>query len=275
MLIVRRAVQNSMPTSSPSRPLPPASHEPSPSLPRVTTPLSYSPRSFLDPTTDPSLTQPEVADVRTETHGRSAASPLEPRSPTSVTVSPVPPVADLVVDRSCRGWSRRLPSWEVLLILGALPLLMLLGAVLVQVLGHEEPCPLCVLQRYACLITTGLLWTAALVRPARRALGLLGAFVALGGAGIAGHHTMVVWNPIVSCGIDTLQPLINGWAPAHVAPLLFEAMGMCTNPAPLMGLPLPIWSMFGFLVTSIGIASWWWHTRVRSGARAQACPRCG
>lgn len=203
---------------------------------------------------------PPTAQPSENLASSSPAAPDEPGGPMDRTpMRNGPPVADVLDERFHQRANR-----DVLMALGALPLAMLLGAVLVQVLGHEEPCPLCVLQRYACLLTTLGLWSAAMCRPARRNLTLLGTFAALLGAGLAAYHTMVVWNPIVSCGIDTLQPVVNGWPLARTAPLLFESMGMCTNPSPLFGVPLPLWSLFGFLITGGGAAGWWWSTRGRS-----------
>jgi disulfide bond formation protein DsbB len=79
-----------------------------------------------------------------------------------------------------------------------------------QVVLGEAPCPLCILQRYALLFIAVFAFIAAAM-PGRRSLSLRSA----GGAQChwrvvaAGNHVYILANPMVSCGIDTLQPIVD------------------------------------------------------------------
>lgn len=133
----------------------------------------------------------------------------------------------------------------------------LLGVALyLQHVMNMQPCPLCVMQRYAfvaialiCLVLVGLPPKAV------RAGAGLGAIAALTGAGIAIWHLWVKANPSVSCGIDPLETSLNTIPTANMMPFLFKADGFCSTPyAPILGLSIPQWSLIWFVIFAIVLA---------------------
>jgi protein dithiol:quinone oxidoreductase len=114
-----------------------------------------------------------------------------------------------------------------------------------------QPCPLCVLQRYAfaAIAIFCLVGAAANTPRAAAALALLST---LAGGGVAGYHLWVQAHPAVSCGIDPLETSLNTILPARLMPFLFKADGFCTTPyPPLLGLSTPQWAMVWFVAFAL------------------------
>jgi protein dithiol:quinone oxidoreductase len=143
---------------------------------------------------------------------------------------------------------------ETALLAAGLVSIALLGAALyLQHVKNMQPCPLCVLQRYAfavlALICLGTFWLAP---RARRFGGGLGAIAALTGAGIAARHLWIKAHPATSCGIDPLETSLNTIPSAQLLPFLFKADGLCASAyPPLLGLSIPAWSLTWFLALAI------------------------
>jgi protein dithiol:quinone oxidoreductase len=144
-------------------------------------------------------------------------------------------------------------SKPVLLVI-ALSSLALLGAALyLQHVENMQPCPLCIIQRYAfaaialiCLLFVAL--PGSVTRLGARLAGL----AALSGAGVAGWHLWVKAHPAISCGIDPLETSLNKIAPAQWWPSVFQADGFCTTEyAPILGLSIPQWALLWFVVLAI------------------------
>lgn len=145
-----------------------------------------------------------------------------------------------------------------LLLAGAGMCAALLGyALFLQHVHGLAPCPLCVMQRYAflavgvgCLLgafTNKIVWGAAYA--------LIAALV---GAGIAGHHLWIKAHPLVSCGIDPLETMLNRVWPAVWLPSVFKADGLCSaEHAPILGLSIPAWSLVWFVVFAVMCALVW------------------
>lgn len=149
-------------------------------------------------------------------------------------------------------------SSKPLLLLVALISAALLGVALyLQLVLKMLPCPLCVLQRYAfALLTLTCLLGALVPRSARGIFTGLSILTALAGAGIAGWHLWIKAHPSVSCGIDPLETSLNTVPSARLFPLLFQADGLCTTDyPPILGLSIPQWSMFWFLVFAVLLAT--------------------
>jgi len=91
--------------------------------------------------------------------------------------------------------------------------------------------------------------------PNRRGLTLFEGLVvlsAIGGIVAAGRHVYILANPAVSCGIDTLQPIVDDLPLAKVWPLAFQVEGFCSTPyPPLLGLSLAQWALLAFVLTAI------------------------
>lgn len=139
------------------------------------------------------------------------------------------------------------------LILGLFISLGALGiALFLQISKEWFPCPLCILQRYAYLLTALGFAGAAFAR--HRALLfnpflVLTALGCLAGLAVAFYHVWVLSNPLQTCGVDPLQFQLNAlpWVPLW--PDMFSADGLCSEQyPPLLGLSLPMWSAIGFVI---------------------------
>lgn len=129
------------------------------------------------------------------------------------------------------------------------------GAVLVALFMQHgqglQPCTMCIIQRYA-FIFIGLSAIFAAFSPyrwLRLILSVSGVLVALGGVGAALRNLWVMAHPDILCGRDPIEVFLNGLPPAQWFPKIFVALGLCSDPIPpLLGLPLPAWSLIGLLL---------------------------
>ena len=144
-------------------------------------------------------------------------------------------------------------SKSIFLTVGAVALALLGYALYLQHVQGMQPCPLCVLQRYAFAAVALICFiVAALPRGATRAGAGLGSVAALSGASVAGWHLWVKAHPTVSCGIDPLETSLNRIPTAELMPFLFKADGLCaTEYAPIFGLSIPQWSLVWFSIFAI------------------------
>ena len=139
--------------------------------------------------------------------------------------------------------------------LGAIALLGV--GLYLQLVLKMQPCPLCVLQRYAFAVLAIVCLLGALMpRGAARITAGFGILAALTGAGIAGWHLWIKAHPTVSCGIDPLETSLNTIPTARLFPTMFQADGLCTAEyPPILGLSIPQWSLFWFVVFTIALAT--------------------
>lgn len=141
-----------------------------------------------------------------------------------------------------------------LVLLGIICLSLIGGALYMQIVLGEAPCPLCILQRYALLLIAVFAFIGAAM-PGTRGVTLFEGLVvlsALGGIAAAGNHVYILAHPAVSCGIDTLQPIVDGLPLASVLPLVFQVDGFCSTPyPPVLGLSLAQWALLAFVLTAI------------------------
>ncbi|WP_095107905.1 disulfide bond formation protein B [Pseudomonas sp. Irchel 3E20] len=141
-----------------------------------------------------------------------------------------------------------------LVLLGIICLALIGGALYMQVVLGEAPCPLCILQRYALLLIALFAFIGAAM-PGRRSLTVMEALVvlsALGGVAVAGHHVYTQFYPAVSCGIDVLQPIVDSLPLATIFPLGFQVDGFCSTPyPPILGLSLAQWALLAFVLTAV------------------------
>ncbi|WP_449429779.1 disulfide bond formation protein B [Pseudomonas putida] len=141
-----------------------------------------------------------------------------------------------------------------LVLLGVICLSLIGGALYMQVVLGEAPCPLCILQRYALLLIAVFAFIGAAM-PGRRGLTFFEGLVvlsAVGGTVAAGNHVYILANPMVSCGIDTLQPIVDDLPLAKLWPLVFQVDGFCATPyPPILGLSLAQWALVAFVLTVI------------------------
>lgn len=143
---------------------------------------------------------------------------------------------------------------RALVLLGIICLALIGGALYMQVVLGEAPCPLCILQRYAFLLIAIFAFIGAAMRTTSSVtvFEVLVVISALGGVAAAGHHVYTQFYPAVSCGIDVLQPIVDSLPLATIFPLGFQVDGFCGTPyPPILGLSLPQWALVAFVLTAI------------------------
>src|ERR1700704_623834 len=101
-------------------------------------------------------------------------------------------------------------SKSLLLFVAFISLALLGPALYLQYGKHMQPCPLCIIQRYAfAAIALICIVFAFLPNAALRFGATLATLVALAGAATASWHLWVVAHPGTSCGIDPLETTLN------------------------------------------------------------------
>ncbi len=137
-------------------------------------------------------------------------------------------------------------------------LLTLLGSsfILLAALAYEKitglmPCPLCWLQRgvfvgfFLLSLTALLLSRFTLIR---WLLVIAFVLVTATGIGVALRHLYIKLNPqSVSCGMD-VETLLNFFPVQEAVTQMLMGSSDCAQAANLMGLPLPAWSLTGYLL---------------------------
>lgn len=152
-------------------------------------------------------------------------------------------------------------------LLGAVALagtLMLVYGLYLQHVVGLEPCPMCIVQRYAWVLVT-LVAGLASVSPTRWRGGLLVVLgvLALLGAGVAARQSWLQWFPpeIMSCGRD-LFGMIESFPLRRVIPMLFKGSGDCSEVDwTFLGLTIANWSFLGFVVVAVLAGALFWVRR--------------
>ena len=127
---------------------------------------------------------------------------------------------------------RRLSFRQVMLLIAAACVGMLAFGYYLQHVVGLEPCPMCVVQRYAIILIALL----AMITPARtnKGLNLIGSVLliitALAGAFVAARQSWLQWYPpeIASCGRD-IYGMIETFPLQKVLPMIFKGSGDCTK----------------------------------------------
>jgi len=129
--------------------------------------------------------------------------------------------------------------------------------VFLQEHDHLEPCPLCILQRYA-FVVVGAAALVATVLP--RLLGRLAAWIgiaiALSGAGVGAWHVWLQLHPpaVSSCG-PSLEYLVGNLPLGRALPRIFQGYGDCTAiDWSFLGLTIPAWSLIWLLCLALCLA---------------------
>ena len=131
----------------------------------------------------------------------------------------------------------------------------LIGAALyLQEQEGLEPCPMCILQRYAFVLVGLVSLVGAIHGPrggwALRIYGGLATLFALAGAGVAVRHSWIQIFPpqTETCGTD-LEFLVNTFPLGQALPKIFEGSGTCSKiDWTLLGLSMPNWALVWFLL---------------------------
>jgi disulfide bond formation protein DsbB len=138
-----------------------------------------------------------------------------------------------------------------------------------QHVQNLEPCPLCIFQRYAFVLTGAVALVAALHGPGRVGQTVYGILVALAagvGAGIAGRQIWLQHNPrlALDCGPD-LGYMLDAFPLSQVLPKIFQGEGDCAKVVwQFLGLSIPEWALLWFAaLVAVGL-----FLAIRPGARA-------
>jgi len=130
-----------------------------------------------------------------------------------------------------------------------------------------EPCPMCILQRYAFAAIGVVGLVGALHGPEGLALkfyAALSALLALVGAGVAIRHSWLQHFPPASesCGTD-LEFLVNTFPLSQALPKIFAGTGSCSKVDwRMLGLSIPEWALVWFLIFA-ALALWTGFARKR------------
>ncbi|PLZ01129.1 disulfide bond formation protein B [Burkholderia sp. WAC0059] len=154
----------------------------------------------------------------------------------------------------------------LLFLLGLICLALLAGALWMQYGKGEDPCPLCIIQRYFFLLIAIFAFIGARFGSWRgvRAAEALVVLSALGGIVASARHVYVQAHPSFSCGFDALEPIVDGLPPAHWLPSVFKVAGLCeTQYPPIFGISLPGWALIGFVCAFVAVATSLWRNRNR------------
>lgn len=147
---------------------------------------------------------------------------------------------------------------RLLVLLGFVCLALVGGALYLQFYHGEDPCPLCIIQRYFFVLIAVFAFLGAGLN-GWRGVALLESLVALsalGGIVTAARHVYVQARPGFSCGFDTLQPVVDSLPPARWLPQVFKVAGLCETPyPPILGLSLPQWSLVAFAVIFLAVVA--------------------
>lgn len=128
-----------------------------------------------------------------------------------------------------------------------------------------EPCPMCIVQRYA-LVLAGVL--AALVaavrgRGGRRALMVLAVLVAGFGAFVAARQSWLQWFPpeVLACGRE-LYGMIESFPLKRVIPMVFRGSGDCSAVDwTFLGLTIANWSFLWFTAMAAVLGAMAWRAK--------------
>lgn len=132
------------------------------------------------------------------------------------------------------------------------------GMVLQHVVGLE-PCPMCIVQRYALFLVAlcaGLTW-AIQRKGLKIVFSVVLVLLAVLGASVAARQSWLQWYPpqVVSCGRD-LYGMIENLPLKRALPMIFAGSGDCTKiDWTFLSLSIANWS-FLFFSSVAGLGSW-------------------
>jgi len=149
-------------------------------------------------------------------------------------------------------------SKSILLAVAFIALALLGAALYLQHVKDLQPCPLCILQRYAfAIIAVICLVSANMPNSIRKASAAIGILAGIGGAATAGWHLWIIAHPATSCGRDALEAPLNALPTATLLPSVFkvDAWALCSAVyESILGLSIPLWSLLWFVVLIVILA---------------------
>jgi len=130
-------------------------------------------------------------------------------------------------------------------------------ALFVQYGLHEDPCPLCILQRVAVMVVGALFLVAFLHNPADRGARVYGALIdlaAVAGIFVAARHVWIIAQPpgtVAECGasLDYMMDVL----PLHeVLGKVLSGSGECAKVTwRFLGLSMPAWVLMNLVVLGV------------------------
>ena len=162
-------------------------------------------------------------------------------------------------------WVDRAPR-SVLGALAAACLALLAFGLYLQHAVGLEPCPMCIVQRYALLLVAVAAGGTAVLRGrVTYAAGLVSMGVLAGaGAFVAARQSFLQWSPpeVLSCGRD-LYGMIDSFPLKRVIPMVFKGSGDCSAVDwTFLGLTIANWSFLCFAGILV-LAGWMLWRRPR------------
>lgn len=153
----------------------------------------------------------------------------------------------------------RLPFRLLALLLFAACAALLAFGLYLQHAKGIEPCPMCVMQRYA-LAACGLIGLlAGLHNPGRRGVSAYAALLglaALAGLGVAARQSWMQWFPpaVSECG-PGLEYMLESFPLSAALPMIFRGAGDCSVVDwSFIGLSIANWSFVSFTIILVALA---------------------
>ncbi|MDO9104357.1 MAG: disulfide bond formation protein B [Methylovulum sp.] len=133
-----------------------------------------------------------------------------------------------------------------------------------QFVDGLEPCPLCISQRIAILLTGLCFLTAAIHNPKPvgiKAYAITGAVIALCGGAISARHVWLQHLPpdqVPECG-PGLEYMLQNFPLSDTLKLMLSGTGDCAEVNwSMLGLSMPAWTLVAFLMlTSLSLLQIW------------------
>lgn len=132
-----------------------------------------------------------------------------------------------------------------------------------------EPCPMCVMQRYAFVVAGLVALIGALHGPSgwgRRIYALLILLSAVGGASVAVRQSWLQHHPpkVTECGAD-LDFMLDSFPLSDALPMIFRGAGDCSKVDwTFIGLSMAEWALIWFAIIGVIAALLWFVRAARS-----------
>ena len=149
----------------------------------------------------------------------------------------------------------RLSSRTVMALIAASCVALLAFGMYLQHVVGLDPCPMCIVQRYAMIIVAVFAIIAAVTdkNGIQKTAAALLVVTALGGAFVAARQSWLQWYPpeVASCGRD-IYGMIETFSLQRVIPMIFRGSGDCTKiDWTFLGGSIANWSFLCFCVMAL------------------------
>ncbi len=148
-------------------------------------------------------------------------------------------------------------SYRVSFVVGFLVCAGLLGfALIAEIFWQMFPCPLCIFQRIGFIVMGLFFLLGALHAPRGGLRWIYAAGVWLGaafGIVVAARHLWIQSLPadqLPSCG-PPLDYMFSTFPFAKALRMVFTGSGECASVEPILGLPMPAWTLFCFIALAV------------------------